>query len=101
MLHIIYKLRLVKIEVLYMNENIINMTCLDGWNFYSYNGLPEDNGTGFTTVAFKNMGKNYIVKKDWKTNFFFCEISLKNKVKTIKNIRLSSVLAEVDKIIDR
>lgn len=101
MLHIIYKLKLVKIEVLYMAENIINMNCLDGWNFYSYNGLPEDKGTDFTTVAFKNMGKNYIVKKDWKNNFFFCEISLKNKVKTIKNIRLSSVLAEVDKIIDR
>lgn len=46
-----------------MNCEVINMTCLDGWNFYSYNGLPEDKGTNFTTVAFKNMGKDYIVKK--------------------------------------
>jgi len=82
-----------------MNCEVINMTCLDGWNFYSYNGLPEDKGTDFTTVAFKNMGENYIVKKDWKNNIFFCEIPLKNKI--IKNIRLSRVLAEIDKIIDR
>ena len=84
-----------------MNCEVINMTCLDGWNFYSYNGLPEDKGTDFTTVAFKNMGKDYIVKKDWKNNFFFCEVKLKNKIKIIKNIRLSKVLAEVDKIIDK
>lgn len=84
-----------------MDCEVINMTCLDGWNFYSYNGLPEDKSTDFTTVAFKNMGKDYIVKKDWKNNFFFCEVQLRNKIRIIKNIRLSKVLADVDKIIDK
>lgn len=84
-----------------MNCEVINMTCLDGWNFYSYNGLPEDKGTDFTTVAFKNMGKDYIVKKDWKRNTFFCELEYGPNKKVIQARRLSMVLNKIDELIDK
>lgn len=84
-----------------MSENIVNMTCLDGWNFYSYNGLPEDEGTNYITVAYKNMGKDYIVKKDFKRNTFFCELASGPNKRVIQSRRLSNVLNKIDEIIDK
>lgn len=84
-----------------MSKEIINMTCLDGWNFYSYNGLPEDEGTEYVTVAYKNMGRDYIVKKDFKRNTFFCEINTGANTRVIQSCRLSKVLSSIDEIIDK